>query len=112
MSEQPPITPLDATQAAIEEAQASHENYIQRLPVAVDIAVSEITGGPQDETISTRLAIDAVDGHGLSRIIGKEGSEFLDHFAKDHGADAACGDLERSEAEEKIVEGSGIIPKP
>jgi hypothetical protein len=104
----PPITPLTPTQVATEEAQAEHENFIERELVDADIAADELTGGPQDETISTRLAVDAVDGHGLSKKIGEVGSKCLDVFQKDHGADASAGDLARAETEATIIEKSGI----
>ena len=103
-----PIIPLTPVQTVTEEAQAAHENPIVRDLVAADIAASELTGGPMDETISTRLAIDSVEGHGLSKEVGKIGSKLLDLFQKDHGADAVAGDLERAEAEKQMVEKSGI----
>lgn len=104
-----PITPLTPAQTVTEEAQAAGENPILRDLVGVDILTSELTGGPMDETISTRLAIDYVDGHGISKEVGKIGSSILDAFQKDHGADAAAGDDERAQAEAKIVENAGIV---
>jgi hypothetical protein len=106
-----PITPLSPAQTATEEAQAATENPILRDLVAVDIFADELTGGPMDETISTRLAIDSVEGKGVSKEVGKIGSAILDVFQRDHGADAASGDLERAQAEAKIVEASGIAPE-
>lgn len=103
-----PITPLTPAQTSTEEVQAASENFAVRDLVAVDIFASEITGGPADETISTRLAIDSVEGHGISKEVGKIGSFILDKFQADHGADAASGDLERAQAETAIVEKSGI----
>lgn len=104
----PPITPLTPAQEAIEESQAEHENFAVRDLVAIDDCADALTGGPMDETISTRLAIDAVDGHGISKEIGEVGSKCLDVFQGDHGADAAAGDLERAHAEDQIVDESGI----
>jgi hypothetical protein len=104
----PAITPLTPPQEAVEESQAAHENFIMRDLVAADIAASELTGGPMDETISTRLAIDSVEGHGISKAVGDVGSKFLDVFQPDHGSDAAAGDLERAQAEAQIVDESGI----
>jgi len=103
-----PITPLNHAQAATEEVQATSENLVIRDLVGVDIFASELTGGPMDETISTRLAIDSVEGHGVSKFVGTVGSKMLDVFQKDHGADAAAGDEERAQAETAIVEKSGI----
>lgn len=104
-----PITPLTPAQTAVEEAQAAGENFITRDLVAVDILADELTGSPMGETISTRLAIDSVQGHGISREVGKIGSAILNVFQHDHGADAVAGDLERAQAEEKIVRASGIV---
>jgi hypothetical protein len=104
-----PITPLTPAQTVTEEAQAAGENPIMRDLVGVDILASELTGGPMDETISTRLAIDSVEGHGISKEVGKIGSELLDKLQPDHGADAAAGDLARAKEEQTIVEQSGII---
>lgn len=103
-----PITPLTPAQVATEESQAAHENLIMRDLVGVDIFTSEITGGPMDETISTRLAIDSVEGKGISKVVGKMGSAVLNLFQADHGAKAASGDEERAQAEVKIVKDSGI----
>lgn len=104
-----PITPLTPAQTATEKQAAASENFLVRDLVALDIAANTLTGGKPDETISTRLAIDAMDGHGISRFVGKVGSAALNIFQHDHGADAAAGDLERSQAEAKRVEGSGIV---
>lgn len=103
-----PITPLTPAQVAVEEQQTAQEGYVHRALVAVDIATSELTGGPMDETISTRLAIDSVDGHGVSKVVGKVGSAVLDIFQHDHGADAAAGDMERAKTETGIILKSGI----
>lgn len=103
-----PITPLDPAQVAIEEKQAASEGIVLHDLVALDMFASEITGGPQDETISTRLAIDSIDGHGISKVVGKVGSELLDVFQHDHGADAAAGDMERAKTETGIILKSGI----
>jgi hypothetical protein len=103
-----PIVPLTPAEEVAREQKASHENFITRDLITLDIAVSEATDGPMDETISTRLAIDSVEGHGISREVGRVGSACLDVFQKDHGAGAAAGDLERAEAEAAIVAQSGI----
>lgn len=102
------ITPLTPAQTAVEESQAAHENPIMRDLVGVDILVDEVAGGPMDETISTRLAIDSVEGRGVSKVVGKIGSKMLDLFQSNHGADAAAGDLERGQAEATRVEETGI----
>jgi hypothetical protein len=104
----PAITPLTPAEVAVEQSQAARENFVTRDLIALDIATSEVTGGPMDETISTRLAIDSVEGHGVSKAVGVFGSKVLDLFQKDHGADAAAGDAERAVKEQEIVKDSGI----
>ena len=105
----PPITPLSPTQEATQEEQAERENYIERAPVAIDEAAAEILfDAPPDETISTEAAIASVEDHGFKKEVGKIVSDGLDLFQKDHGAKAAAGDLARAEAEEAIVDKSGI----
>ena len=106
----PPITPLTPAQEAVEESQAEHENFAVRDLIAIDDCADALTGGPMDETISTRLAIDAVDGHGISKEIGEVGSKCLDVFQKDHGADASAGDEARATVEEADLAKSGILP--
>lgn len=103
-----PLTPLTPAQTATQESQAAKENLVVRDLVGLDDFANVLTGGQPDETISTRLGIDAADGHGFSREVGKLGSEALDLFQKDHGSKAAAGDLERSEAEQETVDKSGL----
>lgn len=91
---QDPVVPLTSEQQAKEEQQASKEGYLHRDLVALDQAANVITGGQPDETISTRAAIADTKG----KLWGKVVSKVLDVFQKDHGADAAAGDLERAEA--------------
>lgn len=99
------ITPLTPAQVATEEAQAAHENFIQRDLVAIDQAANVLTGGLPDETISSRLARDAQK----HEIVGEVGSKILDVFQKDHGADAQAGDVERAAEVVKVEETSGDL---
>ncbi len=103
-----PVTPLTPAQVAVQEKEVAREGFVERALVAIDQCADTLLGGAPDETISTRAAIDSEDGHGISREVGKIVSEGLDLFQKDHGAKAAAGDLERAQAEEKIVRTSGI----
>ncbi len=103
-----PITPLTPNQVAVQEREVAREGFVERSLVAIDECADTMLGGPPDETISTRAAIDAEDGRGISKAVGKIVSEGLDLFQKDHGAKAAAGDLERAQAEQKIVRSSGI----
>jgi hypothetical protein len=91
------ITPLTPSQVAAQESQAAHEGYFKRDLIALDMGVNVVTGGLPDETISSRWARSAEQGH----IVGELGSKFLDVFQKDHGAKAQAGDTERAE---KVVE--------
>ena len=99
-----PITPLTPQQTAKEESQAAKEGFVKRDLVAGDIFIDELAGGPMDETISTRSGIAASKGSKLGIVMSK----FLNIFQKDHGADAAAGDLERAQTEEKIIADSHI----
>jgi hypothetical protein len=104
-----PITPLTTAQTAVQENEAAHDNPIIDVLIDTDVFASEITGGQPNITISTRLADDAVDGHGVSKEVGKIGSDILDVFQPDHGAKAAAGDLERADEAAKDIEDSGMV---
>lgn len=98
------ITPLDPTQVASQETQASEEGYVKRVLIgALDMPVNVITGGLPDETISSRWARGAERGNKFCIL----GSKFLDLFQKDHGAKAQAGDVERAEIVVKTEETSG-----
>jgi hypothetical protein len=103
-----PITPLSSPLAAVQEAQAAKEGYLHRCLVAFDIFCNVvILKGQQGETVSTHSARAAF----LGKRWGIYMSAFLNWFQPDHGAKAACGDLERAENLERIEENSGIIGK-
>jgi hypothetical protein len=91
------ITPLAPAQVVAQEAQASKEGYLKRDLIALDMGVNVLTGGLPDETISSRWARGAEQGH----FVGEIGSKFLDVFQRDHGAKAQAGDTERAE---RVVE--------
>ena len=99
------IIPLDLAQVAVEEKQASKEGYLTRDLIALDQGVNVLTDGLPDETISSRLARDAQEGH----VVGKIGSKVLDLFQKNHGADAQAGDLERAHAVAVTEKSSGDL---
>jgi hypothetical protein len=92
------ITPLTPAQIAQQEQQAAREGFIKRDLVAIDEAAGTILGGPPDVTISSDLAVDATEGHGIVKELGEVGSKILDVFQTDHGAKAIAGDLERAQA--------------
>lgn len=102
-----PITPLSPAQTASQELKTAHENYIVRTLVAADIAANVAFGGHEDETISTRTAVLALQKNRFGILV----SRFLDLFHKDHGADAAAGDLERAQAEVAALEADKIVNK-
>lgn len=97
------ITPLTPAQVALQEAQAAKEGYIKRDLIALDMGVNVLTGGLPDETISSRWARGAEQGHKLDEL----GSKFLDLFQKDHGAKAQAGDVERASNVVKTEDASG-----
>jgi hypothetical protein len=95
------ITPLTHEQVAAHEASAAKEGYLHRVTEEADVLVNVATGGKQDETISSRSARDAEQGH----IAGIVLSKALDLFQHDHGATAIAADLERAQTIAQI-EGS------
>lgn len=101
------ITPLTPQQLVKQEGQAAKEGYFTRDLIAVDQMANVLTGGLPDETISSRLARDA-EKH---EFVGEIGSKILDLFQRDHGAKAACGDLERAENIVTTEQSSGMIEK-
>ncbi len=104
-----PITPLSESQTQTQEQQTAKESYIRRELVDVDIFADETLGGREDETISTRLARWSYNYKGVRGFVGRIGSKMLGLIQKDHGADAAAGDLERAESETQAIEDSGIV---
>jgi hypothetical protein len=101
------IIPISPAEQAIQEVKSAHEGYVTRDLVAIDEAANVITGGLPDETISSRLARDAEEGHKLGII----GSKVLDLFEHNHGALAQAGDVERAQAVERIEEDSPGLEK-
>ncbi len=73
--------------------QAAKEGWLHRSLCAFDICVNVILiRGQQDETISTHSWRAAQEG----KIWGKYMCWWLNLFQKDHGPQAAAGDLERA----------------
>lgn len=93
-----PIIPLTPAQVAACEASADHEGYLHRVIEEADVLANVATGGKQDETISSRSARDAEEGHEGGVLMSK----FLELFQKDHGATAIAADLERAKQIEKL----------
>lgn len=77
-----------------QEQQAAKEGYIHRVLVASDQFANVVLRGRPDETISARSYRAALQG----KFWGKVLSKGLNLIQKNHGADAAAGDLERSES--------------
>lgn len=100
-----PITPISVAETAEQQAEVKKENLAVKDLVAVDECLSELTGGPADETISSRAARAALQG----KLWGKALSGFLNLFQKDHGAKAIAGDVERAESVIVIEDKSGAI---
>ena len=103
------IIPLTPSEVAVQETEVSKENFVMRDLVALDQFGNVLTGGAMDETISSRLAIDATNGKGISEKVGEAGSKVLDIFQKDHGAKAQAGDLERATTEVSIEQSTGTL---
>jgi hypothetical protein len=101
------ITPLSPEQVAKQEKQAGEAGFIHRNLIALDMLGNTLTGGHDDETISSRSARDAEQG----RIAGIIMSKFLDVFQRNHGAKAIAGDLERANTVKAIEESDPVIEK-
>jgi hypothetical protein len=80
----------------IAEAQAASEGYLHKALVAIDICLNVVVlGGRQSETISTHAWIAAQE----KKLWGRIMNAWLNGFQRDHGAEAASGDLQRASAE-------------
>lgn len=86
------ITPLTPEQTAEQEKEVAKVSYFHRLGVEVDILGNVVTGGLNDETISSRSARAAERGSKFGIVITK----FLNLFQSNHGAKAQAGDVERA----------------
>lgn len=110
MSSNDPIQPITPAQEAADKESAKTEGYVHRVLEEIDVLGNVVTGGKQDETISSRLAREDTQGHGFTHEVGVVGSRILDVFQKDHGAMAEAGDLERAEIVEQLEESTGTLP--
>ncbi len=99
------VTPLDGKETARAEGSAAADGYLLRVLVALDMAANVALGGREDETISASTAMLARKHQFLGSVV----SRMLDLFQADHGAKAAAGDLERAEAAEAALRGSGLV---
>lgn len=97
---------LTAAQEAAQEKQTANEGVVHRDLVALDIFVNVLTGGKEDETISSRSSRDAAEGHVLGKVISKG----LDLFQSNHGPKAQAGDMQRAKAIIETEEESSTMP--
>src|SRR5579859_5239744 len=98
------ITPLPPGELVQDEKSTAHEGYLHRVAVAVDIEANVLTGGHEDETISSRLARAAEHGNEVGII----GSKLLDVIQHNHCALAQAGDIERAKEVVDLEENSGL----
>jgi hypothetical protein len=91
---------VDQIDVPKQEAQAAKEGWFHRSLVGLDQFVNVVTGGKPDETISARAYRASLRGNFFGKVLNAG----LNLIQRNHGADAAAGDLERSEAVEKIEE--------
>jgi uncharacterized protein YfaQ (DUF2300 family) len=94
MKHDKPVIPLTPEQVAQAEAQAAKEGFLHRTLVGLDIFANVLTGGNEDETISSRSSRAATQGKKWGIVMSK----FLDIFQRDHGPKAQSGDVERAQA--------------
>ncbi len=106
-----PIQPLTPAEASQTDANVEKENYIERLPRALDVFLNEATGGQMDETISSRMARWDTEETGIRHEVGKVVSEGLDLLQTDHGAKAEEADKKRAEDVVATENATGDIPK-
>jgi hypothetical protein len=99
-----PIQPLTKEQEALAEAKANEESPFHEDMVVIDQAMGKIIGGMPDITMSTDLAIMAVQGKGVRKWIGIIGLKLLNLLEPDHGAKATVADLQRAKAAEAVLE--------
>lgn len=76
------------------------KRFLHRNLVSLDMFGNTLTGGVNDETISSRAQRNADAGNPLGKVISKG----LDVIQKDHGHRAEGGDLRRAEVVEKLEE--------
>lgn len=84
----------DVINVSLEETQASEEGYVHRVLVAFDQFANVVFRGRPDETISARSYRAALEGKTWGKVL----NYLLNLLQKNHGADAAAGDLERSQS--------------
>ena len=101
------LTPLTPEQQAKQEKQAGKAGFIHRNLIALDMLGNTLSGGKDDETISSRSARDAEQGH----VVGKVISKVLTLFQRNHGPKAQAGDVERAEVVEQLEENSPGLEK-
>lgn len=102
-----PITPLTPAQVAKQMKQAGQAGFIHRNLIALDMLGNTLTGGHDDETISSRSARAAERGNWLGKLI----SSGLNLIQKDHGAKAIAGDLQRANTVKAIEEADPALEK-
>ena len=97
---------MDLKEIRKAERNTRKEDYIHRALVALDIFVNVLTGGNEDETISSRVRriSDAHKGWSWNPgvWISKALNSALNLLQKNHGLHAEAGDLERAETVEHI----------
>lgn len=97
---------MDLKEIRKAEENTRREDYIHRALVALDIFVNVLTGGNEDETISSRVRriSDAHRGWSWNPgvCIAKTLNAGLNLIQRDHGVHAEAGDLERAEMVERI----------
>jgi len=103
LKKQPLITTRKQFAALVKKTAG--EGYVHRDLVAFDIFCNVITGGQEDETISSRVR-RVTDAHpGLSWNPGvwlsKVINGWLSFISPDHGQKAQVGDFERAETVDK-----------
>jgi hypothetical protein len=97
------IVPLTPAQVIQQEELSAKEGFIKRDLIALDMFANVLTGGNEDETISSRLARGAEQHH----VVGEVGTKILNLFESNHCVKAQAGDVYRATTVEKLEKQSG-----
>jgi len=101
-----PLTPLTPEQEQQAEASALKEGYLHRVIKAEDMALNVDTDGLLDQSISSRVGLDAAKGNKFAKLF----AGFLNLFERNHVVLAESADKAQAELVVKTEEASPDLP--
>lgn len=107
---QDPVQPLTPAKQTASEQYSQHLGYLSRLGTGFDVFLNEITGGNNDETLSSRMARWDRRPSGFRHRLGRLICKGLNLHEKNHGAIAEADDLGRAKKVEEIECRTGNLP--